>query len=307
MAKTRSPQYPAIGLKESIEKVSAVYNRDYQAPTQRDVIASHMGYNSLNGKSLGVLSAAGKFGLLEGRGSEYRVSDLAVRILAHQPGHPDRSVAVKEAASLPDLFQDLDKRFSNGKVSDQSIRSYLILQKFIPAAADAAIRSYRETKQLVEGEGGAYHAADDGPRREPPRMPPKLPDPPASTGNQLPVLPPGTTEGTLPFNVAITAGGVEVGARLMTEGDVDKLVQTLETMKPLLAVIYGQPRVSVVEPTDRAHHRVFEASTEGRNSEGVSFFVTQAQKDQLRERGYTDEQIREMKPEDAHRAIGIVN
>ena len=58
--------------------------------------------------------------------------------------------------------------------------------------------------------------------------------------------------------------------------------------------------------SDRAQ-RVFEPSTEGRNGEGVSFFVTQAQKDQLRERGYTDEQIREMKPEDAHRALGIVN
>jgi hypothetical protein len=58
--------------------------------------------------------------------------------------------------------------------------------------------------------------------------------------------------------------------------------------------------------SDRAQ-RVFEASTEGRNGEGGSFFVTQAQKDQLRERGYTDEQIREMKPEDAHRALGIVN
>ncbi len=57
--------------------------------------------------------------------------------------------------------------------------------------------------------------------------------------------------------------------------------------------------------SDRA--QLVEASTEGRNGEGVSFFVTQAQKDQLRERGYTDEQIREMKPEDAHRALGIVN
>lgn len=309
MAKTRSPQYPAIGLKEAIEKVSAVYKKDYQGPTQRDVIASHMGYNSLNGKSLGVLSAVGKYGLLEGRGSDYRVADLAVRILAHQPGDPERAAAIQEAASLPDLFQELDKRFANGKASDQAIRSYLMMQKFIPAAADAAIRSYRETKQLVEEEGGGYHATDeDHPKREPPRMPPKPPDPPALKADQLPSPPPGLTEGTLPFNVAITAGGVEVGARLMTEADVDKLVQTLETMKPLLAVIYGQSRASIVEPiTAGRAQQVFEASTEGRNSGGVSFFVTQAQKDQLRERGYTDEQIREMKPEDAHRALGIVN
>lgn len=43
------------------------------------------------------------------------------------------------------------------------------------------------------------------------------------------------------------------------------------------------------------------------NDEGVSFFVTQAQKVQLRERGYTEDQIRDMKPEEAHRELGLVN
>jgi len=131
----------------------------------------------------------------------------------------------------------------------------------------------------------------------------------ASKGAQLPLPPSGASEGSLPFNVSMTPTGVEVGARLMTEADVNKLVQSLETMKPLLGMLYGQPHVSIAEANagDRAQ-RVFEASTEGRrDGEGVSFFITQAQKDQIRERGYTDEQIREMKPEDAHRALGIVN
>ena len=33
--------------------------------------------------------------------------------------------------------------------------------------------------------------------------------------------------------------------------------------------------------------------------------ITQAQKAQLREKGYTDEQISKMKPADAHNALGI--
>jgi hypothetical protein len=54
--------------------------------------------------------------------------------------------------------------------------------------------------------------------------------------------------------------------------------------------------------------QVVEASMERRiNDEGVSFFVTQAQKVQLRERGYTEDQIRDMKPEEAHRELGLVN
>ena len=38
----------------------------------------------------------------------------------------------------------------------------------------------------------------------------------------------------------------------------------------------------------------------------VSLMITREQKVLLRERGYTDEQIREMKPEDAHRALGLI-
>lgn len=165
MAKARSPQYPAIGLKEAIDKITAVYSKDYQNKTSREVIAKHMGYESLHGKALGVLSAVGKYGLLEGRGDENHVSDLAVAIIAHAPGSPERTQALKEAASKPELFAELDERFNRGKGSDTAIRSYLLTQKFIPSAADLVIRSYRETKQLVEAESGGYV---DASKQEPP-------------------------------------------------------------------------------------------------------------------------------------------
>lgn len=164
MAKARSPSYPAIGLKDAIEKVIKVYERDYQNAIPRGVVATHMGYESLNGKSLGVLAACLKYGLLEGRGDNTRVSDLAVAIIAHPPGSPERTGALKTAATAPDLFSELDARFQNGKASDQAIRSYLLTQKFIPQAADAAVRSYRDTKQLVDSESGGYVVA---PKQEP--------------------------------------------------------------------------------------------------------------------------------------------
>ena len=40
---------------------------------------------------------------------------------------------------------------------------------------------------------------------------------------------------------------------------------------------------------------------------GMSFFITKTQKAELRRRGYSEEQIREMKPEDAHRALGLIS
>ncbi len=155
--KARSPSYPSISLKEAVEKAQSVYNNDYQNQIPRIVIASHMGYNGLNGKSLGVLSALSKYGLLEGRGNDNKVSDLAVRIIAHGTGTAERAEALKEAASKPELFAELDARFGGGRVSDAAIRSYLLTQKFIPSAADAAIRSYRETKDFVQAESAGYN------------------------------------------------------------------------------------------------------------------------------------------------------
>jgi hypothetical protein len=163
MARARSPEYPAISLKEAIDRVKMIYDKDYQNRLPKKVIAEHMGYKGLSGASLPVLSALTKYGLLEGRGDETRVSDLAVALLAHAPGTPERTEALKQASALPELFDELDKRFSDGKASDQAIRSYLLTSKFIPGAADAAIRAYRDTRAFVEAESEGRNLEDQTP------------------------------------------------------------------------------------------------------------------------------------------------
>lgn len=156
MARVRSPEYPAIGLKEAIDRVKMVYEKDYQNRLPKAVIAEHMGYKGISGASLPILSSLAKYGLLEGRGDETRVSDLAVALIAHAPGTLERMQALHAASSMPELFAELDAKFQNGKASDQAIRSFLLTSKFIPGAADAAIRAYRDTKALVEAESAGY-------------------------------------------------------------------------------------------------------------------------------------------------------
>jgi hypothetical protein len=170
MSRSRSPNYPQIGLKDAIQRVSGVYKRDYQASLTRNLAAERLGYSGLNGKSLAVLAALAKFGLLEGRGEETRVTDLAVRILAFPPGSPERRAALAEAASRPELFVELDQRFARGQASDGAIRAWLITRGFIPPAAEAAVRAYRETKQLLEAEGDAV------PQPSPPQPMPEPPE-----------------------------------------------------------------------------------------------------------------------------------
>lgn len=162
MAKTRSPEYPSIGLKEAVEKVKLVYDKDYQNKLPKAVIATHMGYKGLNGTSLPALSALAKYGLIDGRGDETHVSDLALAIIAHPIGSPERIEAIRTAAAKPELFAELSQKFPGGKGSDAAIRSFLLTQRFIPAAADTAIRSYRETMQLVEAESAGYSGGEQG-------------------------------------------------------------------------------------------------------------------------------------------------
>ena len=119
---------------------------------------------------------------------------------------------------------------------------------------------------------------------------------------------------SLPFHVAIADGGLEIDAKIKNEADVDKLIQILQTIKPLLRDIYGQQPSVLADLPDRPEiedhaQRTFKAAmTAHKEAEtGMSFIITNAQKAELRERGYSEEQIREMKPEDAQRALGLIS
>src|SRR5215472_11995788 len=141
-------------------------------------------------------------------------------------------------------------------------------------------------------------------------MPAKATEP--TSAQQLPSLPSAqASEQSLPFHVAIADGGLEITARIKNEGDAENLIQILQTIKPLLQNIYGQGPAALGDPPDPGDHvaRVFEGSmTPHRETEtGISFIITKVQKAELRQRGYTEEQIREMKPEDAHRALGLIS
>ena len=122
----------------------------------------------------------------------------------------------------------------------------------------------------------------------------------------------------LPFHVAITDSGLEIEAKIKKERDLEKLIKILQTIRPLLQNIYGREPSTLADspdpadpadPPDLGEHtqRVFDASMTLHEAEtGMSFFITKAQKAELRRRGYSEEQIREMNPEDAHRALGLI-
>lgn len=153
--RVRSPNYPAISLLDALDKVSALYKSQHTHAGPREVIVRGMGYSSLNGASMSAISALHKYGLLEGRGDEIRVSERAMRIL-HPESQEERVLAIQEAASEPKLFAELDERFPGVVPNEELLRNYLLRRNFASSAVPAVILSYRGTKELVQAEPGGY-------------------------------------------------------------------------------------------------------------------------------------------------------
>jgi hypothetical protein len=143
-----------------------IYEKDHRNRLARDVAVSHMGYTGLNGASLGVLSALIKYGLLEGRGAELRVSDEAVVMLVDPLESRERAMAIQEAAVRPALFGELYKRFGGPSLpSEENLRAHLQKMGFTPVAATNASRAFRETVELVSESEKAHplsHAEQRG-------------------------------------------------------------------------------------------------------------------------------------------------
>jgi len=150
MAKMRSPNYPALTLSESIERIRQVYGAEHTHPASREVLAKDMGYNSLSGASLPILGALRRYTLLvDDTDGQMRVSDDAVAILELPETDSERRNALRRVAFAPDLFADLRDEFGEQLPSDANLRHYLIKRKFLPKAADEVIRIYRENLGLV--------------------------------------------------------------------------------------------------------------------------------------------------------------
>jgi hypothetical protein len=92
-------------------------------------------------------------------------------------------------------------------------------------------------------------------------------------------------------------------------GDLDAERSEIEILDQMATAFAGKfkrlpasPSVAVVpEETDGTAQDSPEVATAPK----VSFFITQAQKSKLRELGIADEQIRDMKPSEAHRILGL--
>src|SRR3989442_6142805 len=72
----RSPNFPIVSLKEAIEKVRVLYDKDRRSPMTPSVVLEHLGYARKKSGTAGrVVSALRQFGLLDIENGMYKGSD----------------------------------------------------------------------------------------------------------------------------------------------------------------------------------------------------------------------------------------
>lgn len=239
----RSPNYPAIDLREALVRMGAVFERERQHTMSKDVAIKGLGYSGPNGAALGTLSAVVKYGLLDRSGDAYRVSDRTVAIL-HPKNPTEKQQALRDAALSPPLFAELAEQFPGGQVSDDNLRSYLIRNSFSSNAVAGVIKAFRETMQMV--------SFDETPSSAPQPLPVAVTAPTQVEVRHMHIQPaqPATQS---PFLISIDGRAVTVQARLDNAQAVDKLIRVLEANKLLLPEKPDEQQKTQAGDTDTAH------------------------------------------------------
>ena len=154
----RSPNYPAISLEDAIGKSKVVYDREKRAATAASVILKHLGYREERGGLGGrVFSALRQYGLLEDKGGNYRISDLAFNLLHLSEDSPERQAALREAAQKPNIFREILSLYPDGLPSNETLKNFLLSKKgFNPDSVDRFVRVFRGTIELAELTNGQY-------------------------------------------------------------------------------------------------------------------------------------------------------
>ncbi len=178
---SRSPSYPQVGLGRSVDLLRRLYEGIHRGSVGTSEAQQIMGFSGSSGTGLAMLSALKRFGLIEGRDPNIRITDLGFRLLEPMDQN-ERQSALRDAALSPPIFAEILTAFGGKLPADAVIRAKLIREHgFTPSGVESFIRSLRETFSLVQSED-LGNAADASPvPSEPTGVPRTMEAPPASS------------------------------------------------------------------------------------------------------------------------------
>jgi hypothetical protein len=143
----RSPNYPAVGLREAVERVKKLYERDGKAGAPSNLAAVHIGFESAHGQAMTYLAALKKFGLVDMSNNRVVPTQRAIEILNLPENDPRRIKALKDAALSPSIYMELiEQHRDTGFPADDVLQSELVTYKsFNPNSVERFVRDFKET------------------------------------------------------------------------------------------------------------------------------------------------------------------
>jgi hypothetical protein len=148
MAKVRSPNFPLVDLGSAITAVGKIYAKESRGKFPQLSAAAHLGYSSINGRSLGMFAALRAYGLLEGRGDDLIVTPDAVALIEAPADSPDRAAALTRAFAGPPMFNRIQEQYPEPP-SETTLRWWLIQQGFTADGAEKAAQIFLDSRKLV--------------------------------------------------------------------------------------------------------------------------------------------------------------
>ena len=147
----RSPNYPAVGLRDAVERVRKLFKEDGRAGAPPKIAAIHIGFKAPHGQAMSVLAALKRFGLAaEGSGRIYP-TQAAIEILSLPESDSRRQGALREAALAPPIYRELvDKHRATGLPKRDVLEAELIAyKKFNPTAVKGFVTDFLDTLQYA--------------------------------------------------------------------------------------------------------------------------------------------------------------
>jgi len=168
----RSPSYPAHDLETAVEYAQKIYDADGRSAAGKNAVLRHMGFKGVSGASATALASLRQFGLVEGRGDSYKLTERARDILI-SPGE-ERQAALRDAALAPDIFREIWEKDEGRLPSDQNMRYYLEKERgFNKNSIESVVKNLRATVGYAELESQPDPDKNKGDEHRKPPLPTK--------------------------------------------------------------------------------------------------------------------------------------
>lgn len=147
----RSPNYPAVGLREAVDRVKKLFATSGRAGAPPKLAAVHIGFKAAHGQAMSVLAALKRFGLVSESSGRVAPSHAAIEILQLPEGDIRRQAALSEAALSPPLYRELvEQHRQTGLPSRDVLEAELVTyKKFNPSAVSGLVTDFLDTLEYA--------------------------------------------------------------------------------------------------------------------------------------------------------------